>query len=120
MVMLNKDIEESLDDIINYITNSKEYIKCIEIKKKMSKNKKLTELIEDIKKLQKKYIKENDESIKEKDESIKEKLDSKEKELNEIPIYVEYNNNLEVVNNMINLVKDELNDYFYKLLNEKK
>lgn len=113
MVMLNKDIEESLDDIINYITNSKEYIKCIEIKKKMSKNKKLTELIEDIKKLQKKYIKEND-------ESIKEKLDSKEKELNEIPIYVEYNNNLEVVNNMINLVKDELNDYFYKLLNEKK
>lgn len=111
--MLNKNIEKSLDDIINYIINSKEYIKCIEIKKKMSKNKELTKLIEEIKELQKKYVKENK-------ESIKEKLDSKEKELNGIPIYVEYNNNLEVVNNMINLVKDELNDYFYKLLNEKK
>ena len=45
-------------------------------------------------------------------------VDIKEQELNEIPIYAEYSNNLEVVNNMINLVKDELNDYFYHVLND--
>ncbi len=111
MVMLNKEIEKNLDDIINYITSSKEYIKCIEIKNKMKDNKKIQKLIEEIKTLQKKYIRENN-------PDIKKELESKEKELNEIPIYVEYNNNLEVVNSMINLVKDELNDYFYNKLND--
>ncbi len=111
MDMLNKEIEKDLDNIINYIINSKEYIKCIEIKKKMKNNKKIQSLINEIKTLQKKYIRESD-------ESIKKELEIKEKELNEIPIYAEYNNNLEVVNNMINLVKDELNDYFYNILNE--
>ncbi len=110
MVMLSKEVEENLDDIINYIMNSKEYKKCIEIKKKMSKNKELNKLIEEIKLLQKEYIRKNS-------ESIKEELEKKEHELNDIPIYVEYNNNLEAVNNMIDLVKDELNDYFYKKLN---
>lgn len=111
MVMLNKNTEECLDDIINYIMNSKEYKKCIEIKKKMSKNEQIKNLIEEIKILQKKYVKEQN-------ESIKNELKIKEQELNEIPIYAEYSNNLEVVNNMINLVKDELNDYFYKKFNK--
>ena len=45
MVMLNKNTEECLDDIINYIMNSKEYKKCIEIKKKMIKNEQIKNLI---------------------------------------------------------------------------
>lgn len=110
--MLNKEIESSLEDIINYIINSKEYIKCIKIKKKMSNNKDIQRQIDDIKKLQKKYVIE-------KNESIKKELELKEKKLYETPIYSEYNNNLEIVNNMITLVKDELNDYFYNILNKK-
>ena len=45
-------------------------------------------------------------------------LDEVKNKLNEIPIYVIYNQNLEKVNEMINLVKDELNTYFDNLLNE--
>ena len=37
--------------------------------------------------------------------------------LNTIPIYVVYMQYLEKVNEMINIVKDELNDYFVDILN---
>ncbi len=111
MDMLSKEAEQKLDDIINYIINTKEYINCISIKEKMDKNESLKKKINEIKSLQKKYIRTND-------EKIREELKLKESELNKIPIYVEYNNNLEVVNEMINLVKDELNDYFYNKLNQ--
>ena len=39
-------------------------------------------------------------------------------ELFNIPIYKIYLDNLEVVNQKIDYVKDSLNDYFYKLFNE--
>lgn len=109
--MLSENAKEKLDDIVFYIINSIEYKKCVDIKKKMSENKELIEEIESIKKLQKEFIKSND--IK-----IKEQLDNKINYLNTIPIYVEYNNNLEKVNDMIDLVKEKLNDYFYDKLNK--
>lgn len=90
--------------------NSKDYKSCIEIKKKMSANKELVQLVEKIKKLQKEYVRSND-------LKIIEELKRLEDELNEIPIYVVYMQHLERVNQMINYVKDELNDYFYDVLN---
>lgn len=111
MDMLNKKLDKSLNDVVKYIVESIEYKKCIELKKKMSSNKELTILIDEIKKLQKKYIRTND-------IDIKEELDRKMTKLESIPIYNEYNNNLIQVNQMINYVKDELNGYFYNKLNE--
>ena len=109
MVMLSKEIKEEIDEITNYICEQDEYKKCIELKKKMDKNKRIKELIDKIKILQKESIK----------EGIKnEELKHLEEELNSIPIYVDYNNNLKVVNEMLNYVNDTLNDYFYKKLNE--
>ena len=35
-----------------------------------------------------------------------------------IPLYSIYNQKLNVINEKISYVNDELNDYFYKLLNE--
>ena len=69
------------------------------------------ELVEKIKELQKKYIRSGY------DDSIKEKLDSLEEKLYSIPIYFTYKRHLDEVNRMINYVKDEMNDYFYKILN---
>lgn len=112
MDMLNKEQKEKLEDIIEYIINSIEYKKCIEIKNIMKSNTNINKLINDIKILQKKYIKNNY------DKELKLELNRKEEELNKIPIYVEYNLNLSKVNEMINLVKEELNDYFYNKLNK--
>lgn len=113
MDMLNKEAKENLNQIIHFITNKKEYQNCLKIKEKMNKSKKVKDLVDEIKKLQKKYIKE-------KEDKIKETLDQKIRELQQIPIYQEYQNNLEVINEIINYVKDDLNDYFYQVLNNKK
>ena len=73
----------------------------------------MTELINEIKSLQKKYIRSNYDS------DIKSVLDKKNSELLEIPIYVIYNEHLDRVNYMIDYVKNSLNDYFDKLLNKR-
>lgn len=103
---MNKELEE----VINTIINSDDYKSCIQLKEKMSTNKEICELVDKIKVLQKKYVRENG-------EEVLEELKPLEERLNEIPIYVIYMQHLEKVNEMINYVKDELNDYFYKVLN---
>lgn len=103
-------MNKELDEVINTIINSYDYKSCIQLKEKMSTNKEICELVDKIKVLQKKYVRENG-------EEVLEELKLLEERLNEIPIYVIYMQHLEKVNEMINYVKDELNDYFYKVLN---
>ena len=104
-------MDKALNDVIDCIKNSPEYIECIELKKKMDSNEEITKLIKDIKVLQKKLLRTD--SI-----EVQEELDSKINRLNEIPLYSIYNQKLNVVNEKISYVNDELNDYFYKVLNE--
>ena len=104
-------VNNALDLVIDCIINSNEYKKCISLKEKMSNNEEITDLINNIKDTQKKYIRSGY------SESIKKELDSYEEKLLSIPIYFEYNNSLEKVNEMISCVKDTMNDYFDKLLN---
>lgn len=101
----------NLDELIDYIKNTIEYKKCLELKSKMSSNSNINCLIENIKNLQKKYIKSNYDS------DIKLELDKLNDELNNIPLYITYSENLEKVNQMISYVNDELTDYFYNILN---
>lgn len=101
----------NLDELIDYIKNTIEYKKCLELKSRMSNNSNINNLIENIKNLQKKYIKSNYDS------DIKVELDKLNDELNNIPLYITYSENLEKVNQMISYVNDELTDYFYKVLN---
>lgn len=107
-----EELNNKIDDVVNTIKNSKEYKKCIELKKQMDSNEEITHLVKEIKIKQKKYIRNND-------SNILNELKELENRLNEIPIYHIYLENLEIVNNMISYVKDELNDYFYLLLNKK-
>ena len=102
--------QNSLEEVVSCIKNSKEYKIVIELKNKMSTNEEINSLVREIKIKQKKYIKSND-------SNIKDELDQLEKRLDEIPIYHIYLENLEKVNEMINYVKDELNQYFDILLN---
>ena len=105
-------LNKSLDEVVNTIKNSKEYKKCIELKEKMKSNDEINSLVKEIKLKQKKYIRSNDSNI------LRE-LNELEERLNCIPIYHVYTKNLEKVNDYINYVKNELNDYFDKLLNKK-
>ena len=67
----------NLDDLINYIKNTIEYKKCLELKNKMSSNTNINKLMNDIRDLQKKYIRSNY------DENIKLELDKVNEELME-------------------------------------
>ncbi|MBQ6539142.1 MAG: YlbF family regulator [Bacilli bacterium] len=102
---------EELNKIIEYITSTDSYKNTVKLKEQMSENTELTDLIEEVKSLQKEYIKTNS-------TDIKKKLDEKTSKLEEYPIYNSYNKYLEEVNHMISYVNDELNDYFDKVINE--
>ena len=108
--MVNQ-LNKAIDEVVEVITSSSDYKNCIELKKKMSNNQDICELVEQIKKLQKKYVLEND-------SKILTELKSLEDRLNNIPIYVIYMQHLEKENEMINYVNDELNNYFYQVLNK--
>ena len=103
-------MDKVIDDVVNSITNSEAYKKCLEIKEKMKDNTDINSRVNKINRLQKQYIRSNDENI------LKE-LDILKEELNSIPIYHMYNQYLEEVNQMISYVNDELNNYFNNLFN---
>lgn len=107
-----ENILKAIDEVIISIQSSKEYKSCISLKEKMSHNKEIMDMIQNIKTLQKKYIRTSD-------EEIKKELDVCIEELNKIPIYYEYQNSLKLVNEMIDYVKSSLNEYFYSILNNK-
>ena len=105
-------LNKSLDEVVDCIKESKEYKKCTLLKEKMNSNDEINSLVKEIKLKQQKYIKTND-------SNILSELNELEEKLNCIPIYHVYTENLEKVNEYINYVKDELNDYFNELLNKK-
>ena len=107
-----ENLYSAIDEIVLSIKASKEYKMSISLKEKMNKNIDLKNKINKIRNLQKKYIRSGYDS------SIKSELDKLNEELFNIPIYKIYLDNLEVVNQKIDYVKDSLNDYFYKLFNE--
>lgn len=108
---MEKECRESLEDVVSYIIQNEDYQECIRLKEQMSKNEDVVLLVEKIKSLQKKYIR-NHYSM-----ELKKELDELEEQLNAIPIYHIYNEYLVKVNEMIEYVKDELNDYFYQVVN---
>jgi len=108
-----ENLSNALDEVIRCIKNSPEYIRCMELKTKMTRNEEITSLVEKVKVLQKKYVKSNY------DQSVKKELDSCLERLGEIPLYQVYLDSLEKVNYKIDYVRDSLNEYFDSLLNQK-
>lgn len=106
-----EELDKAVDEIISCIKESKDYKKCLELKEQMDNNDEVKKLVEEVKNLQKKYIKSNY------DDNIKRELDASEEKLNAIPIYVVYNQYLNKVNENISIINDRLNDYFYNLFN---
>ena len=106
-----ENVNQAIDEIVNYIKSSSEYKNIISIKSQMCMNDELNSLISSIKKIKKKYVRSGY------DFKYKEELDKLNEQLNEFPIYFIYQNNLEVINQKINYIKDTLNDYFYHLFN---
>lgn len=108
---MEKSFYKAVDELVLSIKDSYDYQKCIKLKEQMALNEEIKSLVNEIKIKQKKYVRE------EKEELLVE-IESLNKRLLDIPIYVIYMQHLAKVNWMIDFVKDDLNNYFDKLLNE--
>ena len=110
---MEKKLSKVIEEVVSSITESDAFRECIRLKSRMEENEEIVELVETIKKLQKKYVRTLD-------DDIKEEISVKQKKLDNIPFYNSYQKKLDEVNKKIDFIKEEMNDYFDKVVNEKK
>lgn len=106
----NNDVLLKVEEMINYIENTNDYKNYLLIKEKMSNDIEINNLLDEIKHLQKRLA--NNYNVK-----IKEELEEKNKVLENIPLYREYLNTLDEINNTFNIVENSLNKYFMDKVN---
>lgn len=106
--MNNKEILHKIDEIISLIENSSEYQKYLSLKKDLDNDKEITLLISEIKILQKDIVHHLD-----KQEILNKKL----KELESIPLYIEYQNTVASLNNTYAIIEQRINNYLNKKVN---
>ena len=112
---MNNQILNEVDKIIEFIKESDDYKDYIYLKDKLSKHEEANNLINEIKKLQKQAVKQevNKMDTKELDNKIKENLDK----LNKIPLYRDFIDKQEVLNDYYQTIKERLDEYFYNKMN---
>lgn len=106
---MNNEVLNKIDEIILTIENSSEYQKYLLLKDKSSKDKELMLLINKIRVLQKDFTHHL---------TVKDELDKLTNELNNYPLYREYNNVLDEINNTYAIIESSLNKYFQSRLND--
>lgn len=103
-------IDESLNNLITTIKNSKIYINYLHILKQVEKNNDIDKIVNDIKIIQKEIVK--TEHIHKKDiTELEEVLDKKKKQLYNIPLYQDYIEASNELNDLIKQVNERLQNY---------
>lgn len=105
---MNKEIENKIDEIINEIESSPDYKKYLSLKEQIKNNKELMELINKVRVMQKDVLHKK---------KTKEDLENIVDELNNHPLYREYNNTLYEINNTYGIIESSLNNYFDNIVN---
>lgn len=107
---MNNEILNKIDEIINYIENTPNYQRYLLIKEHMKDNQEINSLIGEIRVLQKRLV--NNKRL-----DLEDELKKKTNLLNNIPLYREYLNTLDEINNVFNIIENELNKYFSDKVN---
>ena len=105
---MNKEIETKIDEIIKEIETSPDYQKYLSLKEQIKNNKELMELINKVRVMQKDVLHKK---------KTKEDLEKIVDELNNHPLYREYNNTLYEINNTYGIIESSLNNYFDNIVN---
>ncbi len=108
----NQEILEKVDALIDCIMRSDMYQQHLLIRKKLEQNPSLMKKIEDIKALEKTYVRSHFT-----EEDVKKKIDQQMDELKQIPLYKSYEQSLEEINDLLTMLNQGLNDTFDDLLN---
>lgn len=112
---MNNNVLIKVDEIVEYLQNSDDYKRYIELKHYMEKDKEINILVNDVKILQKKAVNEEYKGIdvSELDKEIERKLTI----LNNNIIYQEYIEVQSRLNEVFQNIKFILDKYFYDILN---
>lgn len=100
---------KDIDDLFDEIKKTNTYTNYICCKNKLKQNKEINDLIEEIKSLQKKFVNTHDISIKKQIKKLNERLI-------DYPIYQEYLNYSEELNEELFVIKDQFEKYFNEIL----
>ena len=109
MVKQMNDIKKEIDELFSDFENSKLYQDYLSIKKQLNNNEEIINIIEEIKRLQKIIVNT-------KDLSIENKLDELNKRLEKYPIYQDYVEIVDKINNELYTISDVFDKYFGKIL----
>ena len=106
-------INKRIDEIIDLIQESCNYRQYLELKKQMLDNDNINNIINEIKDLQKKIVKEeyNGNDISYLEDDINKKLSI----LNDIPLYVEFTKYQGLFNEELVILKEKINNYIENL-----
>ena len=104
--MEKQKILNKVDELIDLLKSNEDYQRYIYLSNEMKKNNTIMSIIKDIKKLEQQRV--NLEYKKEDTKDIDKEIDSKKNELNEYPIYVEYNYLKEDLNNTFQSIRSIL------------
>jgi Protein of unknown function (DUF964). len=106
---LNELVLEKVESLVECIKESADYVKYLEISERLKKNKEIMNIIDEVKDLQKKIVKEehNGNDF----ESLEKEIEKKLNMLNSYPIYVEFTYVQEDLNNTFQNIKDILEKY---------
>ena len=109
---MNKEILTKVSEIVEFIKESNEYQNYMKAKKILSEDKELTSLIEKIKKYQKDIVNKRGNK-----EELETRINSCLEILNNSPLYNEYCNYQEEVNNLLTIFENKINKYFDDVFN---
>ena len=112
---VNNDIVNKMDEIVAFIKNSKEYQDYLFLSNKLSKNDRCNSLIKQVKTLQKELVKKQ--SCGQNINELEKKINELVSELNIIPLYVEFVDKQQELNEIYQSIKARLDNYFNDLFN---
>ena len=115
MVKLMNDILDKTNELVDSIKNSENYKKYKEVKELISKDSEIITLIDEVKSLQKKIVREkaNNRDI----TDIQEELNKKIETLESFPIYLEYNSLQSELNIEMQVIRDSIELALNKITN---
>lgn len=112
---VDNSVLEKVEDLVSTIKGGKEYHEYIELAEKVKKNDKINKMIQEIKALQKEIVKQemNGENVENLEKKVKNYLD----QLENIPLYTDFVEKQQELNEIYQLIKKRLDDYFYEKFN---
>ena len=112
---VNNNITSKIEEIIDFIKDSKEYQDYLFLFDKLSKNDRCNSLIKLVKTLQKELVKKqaHGQNVNE----LEKKINKLVSELNTIPLYVEFIDKQQDLNKIYQSIKIRLDNYFNDLFN---